>query len=64
MSVVNYYDIALRLNFKDGVLPFETAAEEIISGMGTKYDPNLLPVFNGCRDKLEEYYRNRQSQRV
>lgn len=64
MSVVNYYDTALRLNFKDGVLPFETAAEEIISGMGTKYDPNLLPVFNGCRDKLEEYYRNRQSQRV
>jgi len=28
----------------------------MMEGMGTQFDPNMLLVFQSCRDKLERYY--------
>ena len=39
-------------------MSFEKSASIMRECMGTQFDPNLKAVFNGCREKLEEYYNS------
>jgi len=58
MAVVDDYDLILREKYSNGFVEYEEVAEEIQKGMGSKYDPNLEPVFNSCRIYLENYYKS------
>lgn len=57
MAIADVYD-ALVSNrcYKDSV-DYEKAAEIMLEGMGSQFDPNLKSVFTGCREQLEKYYK-------
>ena len=56
MAVADVYDaLACKRSYKEAMDP-GLVAKLMIEGMGTQFDPELLPVFIGCRKKLEEYY--------
>ncbi len=57
MAVADVYDaLSSKRCYKEPLSP-EEAAEIMVQGMGTQFDPNMLSVFLGCREKLEAYYR-------
>lgn len=58
MAVVDVYDALVSERIYKKAMPFDVAARIMCEGMGTQFDPNMLSVFLGCREQLEEYYRD------
>lgn len=57
MAIADVYDaLSSERCYKDPMPP-EIAAKIMVEGMGTQFDPGMLPVFLGCREKLEAYYQ-------
>lgn len=57
MAAADVYDaLASKRSYKEPIEP-EVAAKIMVEGMGTQFDPSLLPVFLGCQKKLEAYYK-------
>ena len=58
MAIADVYDaLASKRSYKDPIDP-PTAAKIMTEGMGTQFDPSMLPIFLGCREKLEQYYHS------
>ena len=61
MSIADVYDALVSKRVYKEPMSFEKAAQIMVEGMGTQFDPNMLLVFLNCREKLEHYYSfNRQ----
>lgn len=57
MAVADVYDaLACKRSYKEALDP-ALVARIMCEGMGTQFDPAMLPVFLACRKKLEEYYQ-------
>ena len=56
MAVADVYDALVSKRVYKEPMSFEQAAQIMIDGMGTQFDPNMLLVFLSCREKLERYY--------
>lgn len=57
MAIVDVYDALVSKRSYKTPMSFEKASAIMCEGMGTQFDPNMKAVFLGCRDKLEDYYR-------
>lgn len=57
MAVADVYDALVSKRCYKEAMSFEKADEIMREGMGSQFDPNMLPVFIACREKLEEYYK-------
>ncbi|MBQ7677580.1 MAG: HD domain-containing protein [Lachnospiraceae bacterium] len=61
MAVADVYDtLACKRSYKEAMDP-NLVAKIIMEGMGTQFDPAMRPIFIGCREKLEAYYRKENS---
>jgi len=58
MAIVDVYDALVSKRSYKEAMSFEKATMIMCEGMGTQFDPNMRSVFLGCKDKLEDYYRN------
>lgn len=58
MAIADVYDALVSKRVYKDPMSFEKSASIMRECMGTQFDPNLKAVFNGCREKLEEYYSN------
>ncbi|MCR5716711.1 MAG: HD domain-containing protein [Lachnospiraceae bacterium] len=58
MAIADVYDALVSSRSYKRPLDFEEAAQIMIDGMGSQFDPNMLSVFLGCREKLEAYYKH------
>lgn len=57
MAVADVYDaLACKRSYKEAMDP-KRVADIMLEGMGTQFDPQMKPVFLGCRKALEVYYR-------
>lgn len=57
MAVADVYDALVSKRVYKEPMSFDKAREIMVEGMGTQFDPNMKAVFLGCREQLEEYYR-------
>ena len=57
MAVADVYDALVSKRVYKEAMSFEKAQAIMIEGMGTQFDPSMKSVFLGCREQLEEYYR-------
>ena len=57
MAVADVYDALVSKRVYKEPMSFEKAREIMVEGMGTQFDPNMKSVFLGCREQLEDYYR-------
>ncbi len=57
MAIADVYDALVSERVYKKPMSFEKAAQIMEEGMGTQFDPRMLSIFMGCRDKLENYYR-------
>ena len=57
MAVADVYDALVSKRVYKEAMSFEKAREIMLEGMGTQFDPNMKSVFLGCREQLEDYYR-------
>ncbi len=57
MAIADVYDALVSKRVYKEPMSFEKAAEIMMEGMGSQFDPNMLSAFIGCRGKLEAYYR-------
>ena len=57
MAVADVYDALVSRRVYKEPMSFEKANAIMIEGMGTQFDPNMKAVFLGCREQLEQYYR-------
>lgn len=58
MAVADVYDALVSRRCYKESMSFDMAAKIMIEGMGTQFDPMMKPVFENCREQLEDYYRN------
>ncbi|MCR4902980.1 MAG: HD domain-containing protein [Butyrivibrio sp.] len=58
MAIADVYDALVSERPYKKPMSFEQAAKIMIEGMGSQFDPNMLPVFLECREKLESYYKS------
>ncbi len=56
MAVADVYDALVSKRCYKEPMSFDKAKEIMLEGMGTQFDPTMLPVFLGCCSRLEEYY--------
>ena len=56
MSIADVYDALVSKRVYKEPMSFEKAAQIMVEGMGTQFDPNMLLVFLNCREKVEHYY--------
>ncbi len=56
MAVADVYDALVSKRVYKEPMSYEKAAQIMEEGMGTQFDPNMLLVFQNCREKLERYY--------
>ncbi len=56
MAIADVYDALVSKRCYKDAMSFEDAAKIMREGMGTQFDPNLLSVFVGCQNDLENYY--------
>ena len=56
MAVADVYDALVSKRVYKEPMSFEKSAAIMCEGMGTQFDPNMEPVFLGCRERLERYY--------
>ena len=57
MAIADVYDALVSERCYKKPMSFEQAREIMCENMGTQFDPNLKSVFLGCREQLEQYYR-------
>lgn len=57
MAIADVYDALVSKRVYKEPMSFEEASKIMIDGMGTQFDPNMKSVFLGCREQLENYYR-------
>lgn len=57
MAIADVYDALVSKRVYKEPMSFEKSASIMCECMGTQFDPNLESVFLGCREQLEEYYR-------
>ena len=57
MAVADVYDALVSKRVYKEAMSFEKAREIMVEGMGTQFDPSMKSVFLGCREQLEQYYR-------
>jgi HD-GYP domain-containing protein (c-di-GMP phosphodiesterase class II) len=58
MAVADVYDALVSKRCYKEPMSFEQAAKIMRENMGTQFDPNMASAFEGCREKLEQYYKN------
>lgn len=56
MALADVYDALVSKRCYKEEMSFEDAATIIREGKGTQFDPELVDVFENCREKLEAYY--------
>ncbi len=56
MAIADVYDALVSKRCYKKAMGFEQAAQIMLEGMGTQFDPNMMSVFIGCREELEKYY--------
>ena len=57
MAVADVYDALVSKRVYKEPMSFEKAYSIMCESMGTQFDPNMKPIFVGCREQLEQYYR-------
>lgn len=57
MAIADVYDALVSKRVYKEPMSFEKSASIMCECMGTQFDPNLKSVFLGCREQLEDYYR-------
>ena len=57
MAVADVYDALVSKRCYKEPMSFEQAAQIMLEGMGTQFDPAMKPIFEGCRTQLEQYYK-------
>ncbi len=58
MAIADVYDALVSKRVYKEPMSFEKSAGIMCECMGTQFDPAMKRVFLGCREQLEEYYRN------
>jgi len=58
MAVADVYDALVSKRCYKEAMSFEVASKIMNDNMGSQFDPAMRPIFNACREKLEEYYTN------
>ena len=53
MAVADVYDALVSKRVYKEPMSFEKSAAIMCEGMGTQFDPNMKPIFLGCRERLE-----------
>lgn len=56
MAVADVYDALVSKRCYKQPMSFEKAAEIMLEGMGSQFDPMMKPIFETCRPQLEQYY--------
>ncbi|MCR5772850.1 MAG: HD domain-containing protein [Butyrivibrio sp.] len=62
MAIADVYDALVSQRYYKKAIKYEEAAKIMIDGMGSQFDPNMLSVFMGCRQELEDYYMHIQEE--
>ncbi len=57
MAVADVYDALVSKRVYKEPMSFEKSAAIMCECMGTQFDPNMKSVFLGCRERMEQYYR-------
>ena len=57
MAVADVYDALMSKRVYKEAMSFEKTSGIMVAGMGTQFDPRMKAVFLGCREQLEDYYR-------
>ncbi len=57
MAIADVYDALVSKRCYKKPMSFEQAQQIMVEGMGGQFDPNMLSVFMGCRERLEDYYK-------
>lgn len=60
MAVADVYDALVSKRCYKEAMSFELANKIMNENMGSQFDPAMRPVFNACRNQLEEYYSKQQ----
>ncbi|MBP5160197.1 MAG: HD domain-containing protein [Lachnospiraceae bacterium] len=60
MAIADVYDALVSKRCYKKPMSFEQAQQIMVEGMGSQFDPNMLSVFMGCREELENYYRKQE----
>ncbi len=58
MAVADVYDALISDRCYRKAMPPQQVTEIMIESMGSQFDPNMYPIFLGCKDRLEAYYRS------
>ena len=56
MAVADVYDALVSKRVYKAPMSYDKAAQIMVEGMGTQFDPNMHVVFLSCRSRLERYY--------
>jgi len=56
MAVADVYDALVSKRCYKEAMSFDKAAEIMVEGMGSQFDPMMKPIFEACREQLEAYY--------
>ncbi len=56
MAIADVYDALVSKRCYKKAMSFDVAANIMLEGMGTQFDPNMYNVFLDCREQLEKYY--------
>lgn len=56
MALADVYDALVSKRVYKEAMPFDKAATIIRESMGPHFDPKLAPVFEDCREQLEQYF--------
>ena len=56
MAVADVYDALVSKRVYKAPLSYDKAAQIMVEGMGTQFDPSMHVVFLSCRSRLERYY--------
>ena len=57
MAVADVYDALVSKRCYKEPMSFEQAANIMLEGMGTQFDPSMASIFIQCQKRLEDYYR-------
>lgn len=58
MAIADVYDALVSKRVYKDRMSFEQADAIMTQGMGSQFDPALLPVYQAARPALEDYYRH------
>ncbi len=56
MAVADVYDALVSKRVYKAPMSYDKAAQIMVEGMGTQFDPSMHVVFLSCRSRLERYY--------